>query len=140
MRFWEMMVLMILNVANHYLQGCIKLANALKTNSTLLSLDLRGNSIRSEGAVAIANLLKVNSKLQQYVDAYFAYSQQLICSLFLEWNCLGIWDSGIKCISDALSINEALQTLDLRNNKIGPQSAQHLALCLKHNHSLKKLG
>lgn len=104
--------------------GCIKLANALKTNSTLLSLDLRGNSIRSEGAVALANLLKVNSKLQH---------------LFLEWNCLGIWDSGMKCISDALSINESLQTLDLRNNKIGPQSAQHLALCIKHNHSLRKI-
>lgn len=61
-------------------------------------------------------------------------------SLFLEWNCLGIWDSGIKSIAESLSINESLETLDLRNNKIGPQSAQNLALCLKHNNSLKKLG
>ena len=58
----------------------------------------------------------------------------------MEWNCIGIWDSGVRAIADALSINETLQELDLRNNKIGPQGAQVLALCLKHNTKLRKLG
>ncbi|KAJ3367784.1 Leucine-rich repeat-containing protein 45 [Kappamyces sp. JEL0680] len=104
--------------------GCIKLANALKSNATLTYLDLRGNSIRSDGAIALGQMLKVNNKLE---------------SLFLEWNCLGIWDNGIRAISEALSINETLRVLDLRNNKVGPESTQTMAHALKYNTSLRKL-
>jgi hypothetical protein len=46
--------------------GCIKLANALKSNTSVLYLDLRGNSIRSDGAIALGQMLKVNNKLEQY--------------------------------------------------------------------------
>jgi Leucine Rich repeat len=60
-------------------------------------------------------------------------------SIFLEWNCLGIWDIGIRGISEALSINESLQTIDLRNNKIGPQSCAVMAACLKHNTTLRRV-
>ena len=58
----------------------------------------------------------------------------------LEWNCIGIWDSGVKAVADGLSVNQSLTELDLRNNKIGPQGAQTLALALKHNTTLSKLG
>jgi Ran GTPase-activating protein (RanGAP) involved in mRNA processing and transport len=58
----------------------------------------------------------------------------------LEWNCLGIWDNGIKAISEALTMNQCLTTLDLRNNKIGPAASQTLALALKQNITLEKLG
>ena len=104
--------------------GCIKIANAIKPNGTLRYLDLRGNSIRSDGAVAIGQMLKVNTVLEH---------------LFLEWNCLGIWDTGIRGISEALSLNESLQTIDLRNNKIGPQSCVSIAACLKHNTTLRRI-
>ena len=46
--------------------GCIILANALKTNTTATLLDLRGNSIRSEGAIALGQMLKVNGALKKY--------------------------------------------------------------------------
>ncbi|KAI8930191.1 hypothetical protein BC831DRAFT_547078 [Entophlyctis helioformis] len=104
--------------------GCILIANALKTNATVTHLDLRGNSIRADGAMALGQMLKVNSTLK---------------SLNLEWNCIGIWEAGIRAIADALSINQTLEELDVRNNKIGPQAIQNVALCLKHNTKLRKL-
>ncbi|KAI8804314.1 hypothetical protein BJ742DRAFT_872004 [Cladochytrium replicatum] len=104
--------------------GCIILANALKTNTAALYVDLRGNNIRSDGATAVAQMLKVNTSLR---------------TLILEWNCIGIWETGARAMADALSINKTLEELDLRNNKIGPQSAQAIALSLKHNTALKKL-
>ena len=88
-------------------------------------LDLRGNSIRSDGAVALGQMLKVNSTLKK------------VC---LEWNCIGIWESGIAALADSLSINQTLEELDLRNNKIGPQGVQALAVGLKHNTRLRRLG
>ena len=57
----------------------------------------------------------------------------------LEWNCIGIWESGVRGLVDALSMNQTLTALDLRNNKIGPQGGQALSLSLKHNTSLRKL-
>lgn len=47
------------------MKGCIKIATALKTNNTILYLDMRGNSIRSDGAIALGQMLKVNTTLQQ---------------------------------------------------------------------------
>ena len=104
--------------------GCIKIASALKTNTAIEILDLRGNGIRSDGTIALGQMLKVNNAIKQ---------------LYLEWNCLGIWDSGLKVLAEGLCINQSLETLDLRNNKIGPQAIQNLAICLKQNTTLKKL-
>lgn len=106
-------------------EGCIKLSNALKTNEKLTHLDIRGNGIRCDGAIALAQLLKVNN---------------IIESISLEWNCIGIWEAGIRAIADSLSMNSSLISLDLRNNKIGPHGCQALALSLKHNTTLRKLG
>lgn len=36
----------------------------MKSNKTAKSLDLRGNSIRSDGAIAIGQMLKVNTTLE----------------------------------------------------------------------------
>ncbi|KAJ8326783.1 hypothetical protein QVD99_005432 [Batrachochytrium dendrobatidis] len=104
--------------------GCILVASALKSNTTVTYLDLRGNSIRADGAIALGQMLKVNSTLK---------------SLNLEWNCVGIWEAGVKSIADALTLNQSLEELDLRNNKIGPQASQHVALSLKHNTRLRRL-
>lgn len=115
-----------LNVADAFLgdDGAILLASALKTNTTLKELDMRGNNIRHDGAVALSQMLKVNSTLE---------------TLKLEWNCVGVWDSGIKGIADALAVNNHLKDLDLRNNKVGSAGVQVLAQSLKHNHGLTSL-
>ncbi|KAJ3111995.1 putative aminopeptidase npepl1 [Phlyctochytrium bullatum] len=102
----------------------VLLAAALKTNETVRDLDLSGNNIRADGAMALAQMLKMNSTLER---------------LSLEWNCIGLWDSGPKSLADALSINRTLQHLDLRNCKIGPQSAICIAQGLSHNTTLRTL-
>ncbi|TPX44697.1 hypothetical protein SeLEV6574_g04331 [Synchytrium endobioticum] len=114
-------------------EGCIMIANALKTNMTVQVsntsastpvLNLRGNNIRSDGATAISQLLRINS---------------CITSLLLEWNSIGVWDKGVLDICDALGHNGNLAELDLRNNKISSMAGQYLAISLKHNTSLQKL-
>lgn len=114
--------------------GCIILANALKTNTTASVLDLRGNSIRSEGAIALGQMLKVNGALKKYII------YNLIVRLLLEWNCIGIWDDGVSNLSEALTLNMTLEELDLRNNKIGPHGVQILAASIRHNTSLRRIG
>ncbi|KAJ3109086.1 Leucine-rich repeat-containing protein 45 [Phlyctochytrium planicorne] len=104
--------------------GAILLAGALKTNTTLRVLDMRGNNIRSDGATALSQMLKVNSSLER---------------LLLEWNCIGIWETGAKALGDALPVNQHLEHLDLRNCKIGQQSAVCIAQGLRHNTTLKTL-
>ena len=63
-----------------------------------------------------------------------------LVELGLEWNCIGIWDQGVRAIADSMAINTSIVSLDLRNNKIGPQGAQSLALGLRHNTALQNLG
>lgn len=104
--------------------GCTVIAQSLKANQSLEYLDMRGNNIRSNGAISLAQLLKVNSTLK---------------GLYLEWNCIGIWDNGIQALADALSINQSLEDLDLRNNKIGPHGVATLATSLKANKTLQKM-
>jgi hypothetical protein len=45
--------------------GCIKFCNALKSNSSIKYMDMRGNSVRSDGAIAIGQMLKVNNTIEQ---------------------------------------------------------------------------
>jgi hypothetical protein len=104
--------------------GILLLADALKTNGTLLHLDVRGNSIRNDGAIALGALLKVNCILQS-------------CSL--EWNCVGIFDSGMHALAESLTFNQTLQSLDLRNNKVSGTGAAMLAKALRHNTALRRL-
>lgn len=61
-------------------------------------------------------------------------------SLSLEWNCIGIWESGVDALADALCVNNTLTSLDLRNNRISSKSVQTLVSGLKNNNSLKALG
>ncbi|KAI8820846.1 uncharacterized protein EV422DRAFT_530436 [Fimicolochytrium jonesii] len=105
-------------------EGCILIAGGLKTNHSVTHLDVRGNSIRADGALALAQMLKVNGSLK---------------SLVMEWNCIGIWQAGIRSLADALAVNQTLEDLDLRNNSIGPDGAQTLAVGLRNNQCLRRL-
>ncbi|KAJ3366045.1 Leucine-rich repeat-containing protein 45 [Allomyces javanicus] len=104
--------------------GAIIVCKAIKGNTFLRRLDLRGNNIQLDGGMAIASFLKVNHSLQE---------------LLLEWNSLGLWDDAMAAIGDALAINSGLIKLDLRNNKIGPTGIEHLATGLKSNRTLTHL-
>ncbi|KAG0334005.1 hypothetical protein BG000_008716 [Podila horticola] len=99
-----------------------RLAEALKTNSTLTTLDLMRNSIGDTGAQALAEALKTNSTL---------------IALDLQNNSIG--DSGAQALAEALETNSTLTTLELKVNSIGDIGAKALAQALKINLSLTTL-
>ncbi|KFH69340.1 hypothetical protein MVEG_04154 [Podila verticillata NRRL 6337] len=99
------------------------LAVMLKTNSTLTTLDLTGNSIGNNGAQALAEALMTNSTLT---------------TLNLEGNNIG--DKGAQALTEALKTNSTLTTLNLEGNNIGDKGAQALAEALKTNSTLTTLN
>ena len=89
--------------------GVEALAEGLRTNGALKTLDLSSNSIGDAGAQALAEALKTNEALTQ---------------LFLRSNSIG--DAGAQALAEALKTNEALTMLDVDFNSIGDAGAQAL--------------
>ncbi|PRP87101.1 hypothetical protein PROFUN_04837 [Planoprotostelium fungivorum] len=102
-------------------EGCAHVMMALKNSTHVKHIDLRGNNIKADGATAVAEMLRSNFTM---------------IKLGLEWNSVGLWDTGIKRIAEALMINTTLTELDLRNNRIGGQGGVALAIALRKNTSL----
>ncbi|XP_009948605.1 PREDICTED: leucine-rich repeat-containing protein 45, partial [Leptosomus discolor] len=100
------------------------LLHGLCSNTTVKSLDLKGNNLRTVGAEALGKLLRQNKSIR---------------SLILEWNSLGVWEEGFSFFCQGLGANSFLQRLDLRNNQINHQGAGELAVALKQNASLQEL-
>ncbi|KAF9334605.1 hypothetical protein BG006_001841 [Podila minutissima] len=96
-------------------RGAQALSEALKTNSTLTTLDFWGNSIGYEGAV-LAEALKTSSNL---------------AALKLQGS--EIKDTGAQALAEALKISSTLTCLYLQNNLIGDIGAKALAEALKTN-------
>ncbi|NXX78498.1 LRC45 protein, partial [Urocolius indicus] len=104
--------------------GVKLLLHGLCSNTTVRSLDLKGNNLRTVGAEALGKLLRQNKSIR---------------SLILEWNSLGLWEEGFSFFCQGLGANNSLQRLDLRNNQINHQGAGELAMALKQNASLQEL-
>ncbi|NWQ79835.1 LRC45 protein, partial [Columbina picui] len=104
--------------------GAKLLLHGLCSNTTVRSLDLKGNNLRTVGAEALGKLLRQNKSIR---------------SLILEWNSLGVWEEGFSFFCQGLGANTSLQRLDLRNNQINHQGAGELAMALKQNSSLQEL-
>ncbi|KNC50539.1 uncharacterized protein AMSG_00701 [Thecamonas trahens ATCC 50062] len=117
----------IVDVSDCFLgdDGAVALVQGLVAYTPLEKLDVRGNNIRTDGALALARLLR---------DGPPGLSTML-----LEWNSIGVWDVGIRALADALAVNGSLTMLDLRNNRVGPQGVEALASALKTNTSLRTL-
>eukprot|EP01094_Clydonella_sp_ATCC50884_P019408 TRINITY_DN3778_c0_g1_i4.p2 TRINITY_DN3778_c0_g1~~TRINITY_DN3778_c0_g1_i4.p2 ORF type:complete len:289 (-),score=31.04 TRINITY_DN3778_c0_g1_i4:2152-3018(-) len=103
-------------------EGAGRLADALRGNTVLEALWLKGNAIGARGARLLAGALRGNTTLQQ---------------LDLWGNTMG--DEGAGLLADALRVNTALQHLDLSLNEIGDEGARRLAEGLRVNTALKKL-
>lgn len=102
--------------------GAKALARVLKTNKTLTTIDLRANKIGNEGAIALADALEVN---------------QTLTDIDLGKNEIGA--AGAKALARTLKINNVLTTLDLRTNNIGAPGADVLAEALKTNKTLTSI-
>eukprot|EP01083_Nonionella_stella_P284795 969536_1 len=112
--------------------GCKSLMRAMMTAETcgVVSLDLRGNAITAEGGDFIGEML--NCSLNTHQPVQF---------LNLEWNRLGVGSPGgfPYGLSEALKGNTTLRVLDLRNNSIGTNGAQSVAVFLEFNQALERL-
>ena len=102
--------------------GAKSLAECLKYNTSLTTLDLRLNNIGDDGAAALAECLKHNTSLT---------------TLYLHGN--GIGDDGVAALAECLKYNKSLTTLDFCGNVIGDAGAVALGECLKDNTSLTTL-
>ncbi len=52
----------------------------------------------------------------------------MICprSLSLEWNSIGLSDRGMEALSNAIITNKSLESIDLRNNRIGSNASVYV--------------
>ena len=124
----------------------------LSYNHTLRELGLSYNQIRSEGAVAIATMLKTNSSLERlYLDRCSIGSSggvelgralernKTLRVLWLSGNALG--DDGVRGLSEGLETNSSLEVLWLGGDEsLGEEGVSLLLKCVEEkNTSLKKL-
>ena len=99
------------------------LTQALRVNTSLSSLDLSHNSIRSEKANSLFQALIVNTSLS---------------SLDLSYNSIG--DKGTNTLAQALIVNTSLSSLDLSHNFIGGKGENSFAQAFTVNTSLSSLN
>ncbi|XP_004347343.1 hypothetical protein CAOG_04596 [Capsaspora owczarzaki ATCC 30864] len=103
--------------------GTIAIADALKVNTTLTTVYLGENQIGDAGAQAIAEALKMNTTLTE---------------LGLHQNQIG--DAGAQAIADALKVNKTVTTIYLYTNQIGDDGALAIAEAFKVNTTLTTLS
>mmetsp|Transcript_17889 Transcript_17889/g.26787 ORF Transcript_17889/g.26787 Transcript_17889/m.26787 type:complete len:429 (+) Transcript_17889:74-1360(+) len=107
--------------------GAIEIQNMLEQGegkrNCLRAINLKSNSLGSEGASSIAEALRHNSTLT-----------------FLNLDSNGIGDKGAIAIAESLKVNSTVQYLSLSNNKMGRKGAKALAAALAENKSLIHLG
>ncbi len=113
--------------------GCVAVARALRNpQCAATSLDLRGNQIRAEGAVALGAALRRNRRLR---------------TLSLEWNSLGLFPEGVRSLASIFALGGTgdgghgcnVTSLDLRNNRLTAGAGTALAGALKTNRALVSL-
>ncbi|KAF9147314.1 hypothetical protein BG015_011079 [Linnemannia schmuckeri] len=131
-------------------KGLRKLAETLKTDSTLTILYLNNNSIEDNGAVALSVALKTNSNLTTLhltrnpigESGAVALSEALKTNSTLTTLHLGSnWfrENGVVALFETLKTNSTLTTLHLDNNPIGDNGAVALSETLKTNSTLTTL-
>ncbi len=99
------------------------LSEALKTNTSLQSLELSMNDITDDGALHLANALKTHKTLK-----------------VLNLSDNKITDIGAQHLANALEVNISLQTLNMSHNLIGNQGARYIAKALESNKTLQELN
>ena len=100
-------------------EGASSLAQALRENTSLTTLDLSDNNIRDSGASCLAQALRVNASLT---------------TLNLRDNSIA--EEGIHSLSQALVVNKSLATLDLTLNFITIAAFMSLSRALNTNSSI----
>eukprot|EP00668_Euglena_longa_P003466 GGOE01004055.1.p1 GENE.GGOE01004055.1~~GGOE01004055.1.p1 ORF type:complete len:342 (+),score=57.64 GGOE01004055.1:185-1210(+) len=104
-------------------EGTQAMAEMLRVNSTLQTLELPWCSVKDRGAIALGEALQFNSTLQH-----------------LQLHMDGILVRGAAALATSLKVNHSLLRLDLAGNSIGDVGAQVLAEALEVNPTLQHLA
>mmetsp|Transcript_27421 Transcript_27421/g.67679 ORF Transcript_27421/g.67679 Transcript_27421/m.67679 type:complete len:286 (+) Transcript_27421:25-882(+) len=103
--------------------GAKALANSLSANSSIVSLDMSANAIGDEGATALSSGLAFNRTTQN-----------------LDLHACSIGDAGAKALAGVLlDGNASLAALNLKANYIGDEGATALAQAVRKSKSLRCL-
>ena len=130
-RRWSALHCLFLEITNCGEQGALAVAEMLRSNDTLLRLDIPENPLGWKGVTYIAEALKSN--------------RTLYCLDLTETGCS---DEGAAALADMLRSNKTLvklfipssyDTESVRSNKVGKDGAVALADALPDNNSLKEL-
>ncbi|KAH3731903.1 Protein NLRC3 [Pelomyxa schiedti] len=132
-------------------EGAISIARALKSNKSLVSLNISCNTIGSEGAISIVRALESNKSLVSLNISHNTIgsegatniaraleSNKSLVSLDISGNTIG--SEGATSIARALESNKSLVSLDISCNKIGSEGATNIARALESNKSLVSLN
>ena len=125
--------------------AAVELAEALRTNKCLLSLDISGNMYVRERFVHIVRSLQVNSTLRDLRARECGIAHTAIVdivrssleSLDLSWNPIG--DEGAEHIAQLVTNSRSLYQLNLEGCRIGNRGVECLASALEGNNSLEIL-
>ena len=131
--------------------GALALADALRLNVPIRSLDILGNELGNSGARILSLALKANTTLTDLTLSYnsITYTGALLlaealgCNTTLETLDLGynqIESLGARRVAQSLCINTSLGNLNLRRNQIGCRGGEHLAQGLRVNTTLESLN
>lgn len=102
--------------------ACKYIAELIKTNKTITSLNLGLNNFSNIGIAIIAEALKDNITLTE---------------LNIGWN--GIGEDGARAVGESLKHNTGLKTLHIDRNPLGDKGAEALSMGLKENSTLTDL-
>lgn len=102
----------------------VALANALRGNTHVTSIDISRSNILDEGGAAIVNVLKDN---------------RTVTSLSLRANGFWVIGSAIVALKELLKVNKTITTLSLRGNQLHAAGMAILCEGLKENTSVHTL-
>ncbi|KAH9773496.1 RNI-like superfamily protein [Citrus sinensis] len=129
-------------------EGAEKIADALKQNRTITTidlLDLAYNPIGADGAKALSEVLKFHGNINtlklgwcqigasgaEFVADMLRYNNTIS---ILDLRANGLRDEGAKCLAQSFKVvNEALTSIDLAFNEIRDDGAFAIAQALKAN-------
>ncbi|RKP18481.1 RNI-like protein [Rozella allomycis CSF55] len=123
------------------LNGIISCLNPNSSEKHPEKLDLSGQNLSIKNVIPIAEAFRQDILFTELdlSDSFLGDDEYDKNRLTLEWNCLGVWETALEAISDALTLNNTLEDLDLRNNRISPQGMALLARGMKNNSGLQNI-
>jgi hypothetical protein len=102
--------------------GAVALAGALRKNTHLKYLSLADCSIDDDGGTALAKMLEYNTGLKELIVSY-------------NW----ITDDGATVFAEALKINTTLEVLMLHETEISDKGAEAFLKALNYNSTITEL-